>query len=108
MRKILKIKLKKADNFYSRLLGFSFKKNKINYCLLFNNCNGIHTFFMFQNIDVVMTDENNKVIYMKNNLKPLRIILPKKDCRKTFELPINTIKNYDINIGDVLVFEPFN
>ena len=57
-----------------------FKKN-INYSLCFPKCNSIHTFFMFKNIDVIMTDKDYNILYMYKNLKPFRIVLPKKNAR---------------------------
>lgn len=91
-----KITIYEAKTFKERLLGLMFKKN-IDYCLLFKNCNSIHTFFMKENIDVVMTDKNNKVIYIKKNMKKNRIILPKKDVYKTYEFPANFIKDLKLN-----------
>lgn len=91
-----KIKIYEAKKFKDRLFGLMFKKN-INYCLLFKKCNSIHTFFMRENIDVVMTDKNNKVIFIKKNMKKNRIILPKKNVYNTYEFPNNFIKELKIN-----------
>ena len=94
-----KIKIYEAKTFKQRLLGLMFKKN-INYALLFKNCNSIHTFFMRENIDVIMTDKNNKILFIKKNMKKNRIILPKKNVYNTYEFPANFIKN--IKIYDIL------
>lgn len=93
----MEIKVKNCENFKDRFMGLMFKKNIIDYCLCFPKCNSIHTFFMKQNIDVIMTDKNNKVIYEKKNLKPWKIILPKKGVYYTYEFSINKI---DYQIGD--------
>lgn len=90
------IELIECKTFYSRFKGFMFEKN-IDKALLFDKCNSIHTFFMFQKIDVIMTDKNNKIIKMYPSLKPWRIILPQKDIYYTYELPLETCKNYKIN-----------
>ena len=82
------IEMKNCNTFFSRLKGFMFKKN-INSALLFNKCNSIHTFFMRRNIDVIMCDKENNIIYYYNNLSKNRVILPKKNVDKTIELPIN-------------------
>ena len=74
-----------------------FKIKKINYGLCFPKCNSIHTFFMFQTIDIIMTDKNNKILHLYPNFKPNKIILPKKDVYYTYELPINYITNLKIN-----------
>lgn len=82
------IMLKECKTFFSRFKGFMGVK-KIDCALLFNNCNSIHTFFMKSNIDVIMCDKNNKIIYYYNSLGKNRIILPKKDVYKVIELPVN-------------------
>ena len=53
----LSIKVKYCNSFFSRLIGFMFKRN-IDYCLCFPKCNSIHTFFMLKKIDVIMTDKD--------------------------------------------------
>lgn len=88
-----------CNSFSSRFKGFMFKKN-IDKVLCFPKCNSIHTFFMLNKIDIIMTDKNNKVIYIYNNLKPFKIILPKKNVYYTYELPKNT-NCYKIN--DILI-----
>ena len=64
-------------------------KKEINHALLFNNCNSIHTFFMKSNIDVIMCDKKDNIIYYYNNLSKNKIIWPKKNVYKTIELPVN-------------------
>lgn len=64
-------------------------KKKIDHALLFDRCNSIHTFFMNSNIDVIMCNKDNKIIYYYNNLPKNKIIWPKKNVHKTIELPVN-------------------
>ena len=87
----IKIKVFILKNIIKRFIGFMFKKN-IDYALCFPRCNSIHTFFMKENIDVYMTDKNNKIIYIYKNFKKNRIILPKRNVYNTYEFPINTIE----------------
>lgn len=91
-----KILLKKADSLITKTIGLMFKKN-IDYALRLK-CNGIHTFFMFENIDVILTDKNNNVLYTYKNLKPNKLILPKKNVYYTYEIPSNTIKSDKVKI----------
>ena len=90
------IEIIECKNFLSRFKGFMFKK-KINCALLFNKCNSIHTFFMKSNIDVIMCDKENNILYYYNNLGKNKIIWPHKNVYKTIELPVNY---YDIKIND--------
>ena len=83
-----KIDIIECKTFFSRLKGFMFMKN-IDYALLFNKCNSIHTFFMKSNIDVIMCDKDNNVLYCYKNVKRNKIIWPKKNVYKTIELPVN-------------------
>lgn len=89
------IKVIDCKTFFSRLKGFMFKE-KIEYALLFNRCNSIHTFFMKNNIDVIMCDKNDIILYYYDNLKKNKIIWPKKNVYKTIELPVNL---FNIKIG---------
>ena len=79
--------MKTCVKFKDRLIGNIFKKNIIDMC--FPRCNSIHTFFMFKPIDVYMTDKNNKILFVFKNLKPYRIILPKKNVYYTYETCVN-------------------
>lgn len=95
----MEINIKICKTFKTRLLGLMFQKKAIDFGLCFPHCNSIHTFFMRQNIDVIMTDKNNKILYIYKNLKPWKIILPKKHIYYTYELPIN---KFNYKIGDTL------
>ena len=82
------IKIKECKSFFDRFMGFMGKTN-FNYGLLFNHCSSIHTFFMKDNIDVIMLDKNNTILFIYSNLGRNKIILPKKNVSKTIELPVN-------------------
>lgn len=95
------IDLKICNSFFNRLMGFMFKKD-INYALMFNKCNSIHTCFMRENIDVIMCDKNNKVLFYYRNLGKNKVILPKKGVRKVFETPGNY---FDVVIGKKMIID---
>lgn len=78
-------------SFSSRFMGLMFTRD-FDYCMRFGKCNSIHTFFMKTNIDVVMTDMDDNVLYVFKDLKPWRVILPKKGVYSTYELPSGSIK----------------
>ena len=95
------LKLIGCKSFFSRLRGFMFKRN-INYAILFDRCNSIHTFFMKENIDVIMCDNDNNILYFYKDLPKNKIILPKKGVRKVFEIP----KGYfDIKINERMIIK---
>ena len=95
-----KIKLVIANTFFKRLKGFMFKKN-INYCMRFKT-NSIHTFFMKDEIDILMTDRNNKILYIFKNVKKNKIII-QRNVYFTYEFPSNFLENVDIK--DTLIIK---
>ena len=90
-----------CKSFFSRLKGFMFTRN-INRALLFDKCNSIHTFFMKENIDVIMCDNDNKVLFVYRDLPKNKIILPKKGVRKVFETPSGY---FDIKINERMMIK---
>ena len=90
-----------CNSFYTRLKGFMFQK-EINHALLFNKCNSIHTFFMKSNIDVIMCNKDNKILYFYHNLSKRKVILPKKNVYKIIELPVDY---FNIKIGDKIIIK---
>lgn len=93
------ITLYECKSFYTRFMGFMGKKN-INNALLFDKCNSIHTFFMKDNIDVIMCDSDNIVLCYYKDLGKNKVILPKKNVKKVFETPSNY---FDIEIGKKMI-----
>lgn len=77
-----------CKTFIQRLKGFMFQKN-INNALLFKKCNSVHTFFMKTNIDIIMCNNNDEILFFYKNVKPNKIILPKKGVSKVIETPAN-------------------
>ena len=95
------LELKECKSFSSRLFGFMFKKN-INNALLFDKCDSIHTFFMKENIDVIMCDKDNTILFFYKDLPKNKIIWPKKGVRKVFETPNGY---FDTEIGKKMIIK---
>ena len=91
MLNINNIDVKEVTSFKDRLLGLMFKKN-IKKGLLFKKCRSIHTFFMFDMIDVIATDKDDKIIKKYKNVKPWKILIAPKETYNIYELPKNTLK----------------
>lgn len=87
------LELKVCNSFKDKLIGFMFKKN-IDYALRFK-CKSIHTFFMKESIDVIITNKDNIVLYIYSNVSKNKIII-KKNAYYFYELPSNT-NTYKIN-----------
>lgn len=92
-----------AKNFKDKLFGLIGKKN-IDYGLLIKNCKSIHTFFMRESIDVLLLDNNNKVLKINRNIKPNKILIYKNKKRTNIlELPNNSSLNLKVN--DIIDFD---
>ena len=96
------IQIFNMNTFKKKLKGLMGKRHPIKNGYLFKS-NGIHTFFMFQSIDVVLTNKQGQILFIKENLKPFRIILPKRHVYYTYEFPIDTAKHF--KIGQILTLE---
>lgn len=69
----------------------------IDKALLFEHCNSIHTFFMLNNIDVIMCNKDNRVLYYYRNLSKNRVIWPKRDVTRVYETPA---LYFDLKVND--------
>ena len=83
------------NKWFNKFRGLMFKKN-FNYGIRLR-CNGIHTFFMMKNIDVFLTDKDLTILYKFLNVRPNRIIMPKKNVFYTYEFPVGQIS---YNVGE--------
>jgi hypothetical protein len=92
----LNLRIFECNTYYSRLIGFMFKLKKINYGLEFKNCSAIHTMFMFQRIDIIMTDKDKNILYMFENVRPFRFI-NRRDSKIVYELPVGSINKIKSN-----------
>ena len=88
------IKLEFANTFLKRLKGFMGKKN-IKTALRFKT-KSIHTFFMREPIDLLLTTKDNKILYIYKSFSPNKILI-KKDTYYIYELPNNFLKNTSLN-----------
>lgn len=93
------IELYECKSFFSRFKGFMMEKD-INRALLFDKCSSIHTFFMKENIDVIMCDKSNKVLFYYRGLPSGKVILPKRGVKRVFETPS---EYFDIEIGKKMI-----
>ncbi|WP_051353320.1 DUF192 domain-containing protein [Thalassobacillus devorans] len=97
--------IKRANTFYKRLRGLMFRRTPLhNEGLWINPCNSIHMYFMNFAIDVVFLNEQQEVVRAFPNVKPREIIKPVKEAVSTLELPLGTIKNFQITLGTQLEF----
>lgn len=86
-----KYEVKNCKNIFAKFKGMMFLKKKTDKCYRFERCNSIHTFFCFQNLDIIMCDKSNNILFKFKNVKPNKVILPKKKVYYTYEFSSNII-----------------
>ncbi len=94
-----KLNIKVLTKFGERFRGLKMVLEPIDYGVCFPKKKFISTYFLCQRVDIVVTDEKDKVLDIIENVKSERILIRKK-AKYTYFLPINTAKWLDI--GDKL------
>lgn len=61
---------------------------------------GIHTFFMKNPIDVIVLDKQNRVVKIKENLKPNQLFFWNPKYETIVELPVSVIEESQTQIGN--------
>lgn len=92
------ISIKQAKNLKEKLLGLIGREKQ--YSLMLNTHFGIHTFGLKFPIDVLILDENDKVVRIKRSLKPNNIFLWNPLYHKVLELAEGFIDKKRIKFKD--------
>ena len=95
-----KIKLKEAIGFKERYKSLKFYFKTLDFALKFSNVRFFNTYFFVQNVDICLTNKNNIIVKLYENVPTERFFLPKKNGRNLYFLPLGTCKN--LEVGDVL------
>ena len=88
---------KKAKSLFDNAFGLLLKSNPRT--MVFVTRFGIHTFFMRKKIDVLVLDEENRVVKIKEGLLPNRIYLWNPEFFQVVELPFGAIDKSKTKIG---------
>ena len=91
------LKVKKLKGLKEKTFGLIFEKKA--FPVLIDTRFGIHTFGLRFPIDVLILNNSNTVVKMKQGLKPNRIFIWNPIYNKVIELPKNEIKKRKIKIG---------
>lgn len=76
--------------------------------ILFETRFGIHTFFMKFPIDVIILDDNKKVVAIKESLKSNRIFMWNPKYKTVIELPEGMIKKSGTTVYDKIQLSRFD
>lgn len=94
----MKITAKEPKHFFQQLIGLIGRKKP--QALLLRTRFGIHTFGVRFPIDVVILDQNYRVVAIKKSLTPNSIFLWNPKYNNVLELPLGTIAEKNITIGE--------
>ena len=92
-----KIKLIELTKFWDRFKGLKFILEPINYGLRFPKKRFVTTNFLCQRIDIVLTDKEDNILYIYENMKTEKYIFPKRKVYNVYFLPLNTVKDLKAN-----------
>lgn len=87
---------------FGKLLGL-LTKNKAE-PIIFKTWFGIHTFFLKFPIDLVVVSKEKRVVFVKENITPNRIVVWNIRYSVAIELPKGYIKKSNTKKGDILKF----
>jgi len=92
---------------FSKALGLMFSRKHKTLLFVFNKekISSLHMFFVLFPIDVLYLDKNKKVVQLRENFKPFRILIAKKPAKYIIELPNKTIEKTNTRLGDIIVFK---
>jgi|WetSurMetagenome_2_1015567.scaffolds.fasta_scaffold537090_1 uncharacterized membrane protein (UPF0127 family) len=97
-QKLLSNEAKIALSFFDRLFGLLNPRNPR--FLIFFTHFGIHTLFMSSFIDILVLDQNQKVVKLKQSLAPFRLFFYPPRYSTVVEMPQGTIHRCGIRIND--------
>ena len=92
------IKLEEKLTFSERFKSFRFQFDKLNYAIRFPKKKFINTVFFVQRVDIVLTDKDDKIVGIYENVKSEKYFIHKKKTYNIYLLPLNTAKY--LAIGD--------
>lgn len=95
-----KVKLIEANTFFQRLKGLKFVLGPLDYGVRFPNKKSSNTNFLFEKIDVILTDKDEKILFLFENVGTERKIRRRKNVYNTYFVPVKTVK--DLKVGDTL------
>lgn len=95
-----KVKLVEANTFWERLKGLKFVLGPLTYGVRFPNKKSANTNFLFEKIDVILTDSDEKILYLIECLGTEKKIRRKKGVSNIYFVPRETVK--DLKVGDTL------
>lgn len=95
-----KVQLVEANTFWERLKGLKFVLGPLKYGVRFPKKKSSNTNFLFENIDVILTDKEDKILFLIENLGTEKKVHKRKNVYNTYFVPVGTVN--DLKVGDIL------
>ncbi len=95
-----KFKVRELNKFTERFVSYKFYLKPIKDVLRFPHKRWFTTYLYCQRVDIVMTDKNNKILYMYPNLNSEKKIWPKRGVYYTYVFPAKSTSC--LRVGDTL------
>lgn len=91
-----KLDIIEKNDFLNKLKGIKFILEPIKDAYRFKS-HYANTYFLFQRVDIIMTNEKNEILYIYKNCKTEKLIFPKINVKYVYFLPLGTTKDLEIN-----------
>lgn len=95
------------STFVGRALGLMFRRHlQPSVGMWIAPCSGIHTFFMRFPIDAVFVDRELKIVRVRPDLRPWRVVPLVFGAHGVIELPAGAARRLRLECGEALLVEP--
>ena len=103
-KKVLVKDYRMCKSDWSKAIGLMFARKLKNKALAFAFDRpkkiALHMFFVFQTIDILLLDENRKIVELKQNFKPFTFFSFENKANLVLELPEGTLEKTGTEVGD--------
>ena len=94
--KTKKLTIHKVNGFWERFKTLKFNLSILKDGIVFEKKKYLSTYFFCQKVDVIMTDIDQKILYMYEAIRSEKIIFYKRKVYYTYILPLNSCKDFEI------------
>lgn len=97
-----KLEVREMKKFFDRLIGLRFYFPTLDFVMKYPKKRKINTYFFFQKVDLILTDKEDRILYMIENCPTEKKIRRKRKVYNIYLVPLGTVKCF--KIGDTLKF----
>lgn len=94
------IKLEEKTTFKERFKSLRFNFTELKHAIKFPKKRFLNTVFFVQRVDIALTDKDDRIVYLEENVKSERYFIHKKKTYNVYLLPLGSVKH--LAIGDYI------